>query len=275
MQSADPYVLAAAAAAELASHTGVESHEIAVILGSGWAGCADALGQPAEARRSVTMSSLPGFVTPSASGHGNTIRSIELAGKRVLVFLGRCHLYEGHEPATVVHSVRMAHAAGCRTVILTNASGCMHEAWGVGVPVLVRDHINFTGRSPLTGPLPPNGIRFIDMSNAYSPRLRALAKSIDPTLHEGTYMATNGPQFETPAEIVMGAQLGCDLVGMSTVLEVIAARHLDMEVLAIALSTNLAAGVGAEPLTVEDVINAATAAQPRMGALLRAIVEEL
>jgi purine-nucleoside phosphorylase len=275
MQSADPYELAAQAAAQLAAATGVDRHDVAVILGSGWAGCADAIGQPIDPSHTVSMAELPGFVVPSASGHGNSIRSVHVAGKQVLVFLGRCHLYEGYEPSTVVHGVRMAAAAGCRTVILTNASGCMHEAWGVGIPVLVRDHINFTGRSPLTGALPPNGVRFIDMSNAYSPRLRALAQSIDPTLHEGTYMGTNGPQFETPAEIVMGAQLGCDLVGMSTVLEVIAARHLELEVLAIALSTNLAAGVGAEPLTVEDVMQAANAAQPRMGALLRAIVEQL
>jgi purine-nucleoside phosphorylase len=267
----DPFELADDAAKELRRRLGVLRHDVAVVLGSGWGACADALGDGPE----IALSELPGFPAMMATGHVNRVRSVVIGGQCVLVFLGRCHLYEGHSAATVVHGVRMAAAAGCETVVLTNASGCMEREWGIGVPVLITDHINTTGHSPLTGPLPPNGVRFIDMGDAYSPRLRALAKQIDPTLHEGRYLGTHGPQFETPAEIQMGVTLGCSLVGMSTVLETIAARHLGMEVLGIALSTNLAAGISEVPLTVDDVIEAAREAQPRMGALLHGVISAM
>ena len=164
------------------------------------------------------------------------------------MFLGRVHLYEGHAPATVVHGVRTAVAAGCQVVVLTNAAGGIREGYQVGQPVLIRDHLNLTGRSPLGGPPPPEGYpsRFTDLTDLYSARLRTLAAGgagAGEGLAEGVYAALPGPHYETPAEIRMLRTLGADLVGMSTVLEAIAARHLGAEVLAISLVSNLAAGL--------------------------------
>ena len=150
--------------------------------------------------------------------------------------LGRTHLYEGRGVDAVAHGVRTAAAAGCRTVVLTNAAGGLARGHGVGEPVLISDHLNLTGRSPLRGP------RFVDLTDLYSPRLRALAREIDPTLAEGVYAGLPGPHFETPAEIRMLRMLGADLVGMSTVLEAIAARAEGVEVFGLSLVTNLAAG---------------------------------
>jgi len=198
-------------------------------------------------------------------------------GLRLLVFLGRTHLYEGHPPATVVHGVRTAIAAGCRVVVLTNAAGGIRAGYRVGQPVLIRDHLNLTGRSPLTGPPPPPGYppRFTDLTDAYSPRLRALARDTDPSLAEGVYAALPGPHYETPAEIAMLRTLGADLVGMSTVLEAIAARHLGAEVLAISLVTNLAAGLTDHGLDHGEVVAAGAAAASRMGALLASILPQV
>jgi purine-nucleoside phosphorylase len=193
------------------------------------------------------------------------------------VFLGRTHLYEGHPAATVVHGVRTAVAAGCRVVVLTNAAGGIRAGYRVGQPVLIRDHLNLTGRSPLTGPPPPPGYppRFTDLTAAYSPRLRALARAADPNLAEGVYAALPGPHYETPAEIAMLRTLGADLVGMSTVLEAIAARHLGAEVLAFSLVTNLAAGLTDHGLDHAEVVAAGAEAAERMGALLASILPQV
>jgi purine-nucleoside phosphorylase len=269
--ASDPYALAASAAEVLADRTGVRGHDVALVLGSGWSRCADELGAGTE----LGVAELPGFPAPSAVGHGAGVRSIAVGGRRVLVFRGRVHLYEGHDPAVVAHGVRVAAAAGCRTVVLTNGAGSLRTDWAIGQPVLISDHLNLTGRSPLTGDPPPFGSRFVDLTDLYSARLREVARRVEPDLPEGVYLGLHGPHFETPAEIRMAATLGADLVGMSTVLEAIAARHAGMDVLGLSLATNLAAGLSSVPLDAADVVAAGDAAAGRIATLLRQILEQL
>jgi purine-nucleoside phosphorylase len=183
----------------------------------------------------------------------------------VLVFLGRTHLYEGNGVDAVVHGVRVATAAGCRAVVLTNAAGGVRADLSVGQPVLISDHLNLTARSPLAG------ADFVDLTDLYSSRLRDLARTVDPSLAEGVYAALPGPHYETPAEIRMLRTMGADLVGMSTALEAIAARAQGAEVLGLSLVTNLAAGMTGEPLAHAEVIAAGRAAAERMGDLLREV----
>ncbi|MDT7558448.1 MAG: purine-nucleoside phosphorylase [Pseudonocardiales bacterium] len=261
----DPESLAADAAAGLAARTGVDRHDVAVVLGSGWRPAADALGTPIA---EVAMSELPGFVPPAAVGHGGTIRSLLVGSHRVLVLLGRTHHYEGHGIAAVAHATRTVAAAGCRLVVLTNAAGGIREGLAVGQPVLISDHLNLTTRSPLVG------ARFVDLTDLYSARLRALAQRIDGSLEEGVYAGLPGPHFETPAEIRMLRTMGADLVGMSTVLEAIAARAAGLEVFGLSLVTNLAAGLSGQPLSHQEVIEAGDAAAGRMGELLRELVTQ-
>jgi purine-nucleoside phosphorylase len=297
----DPYQAAQASAARIAELTGVPRHDVAIVLGSGWAPAADALGA---AGAEVPLAALGGFPPPTVGGHSPAVRSLRAGGVRALVFLGRVHLYEGHDVATVVHGVRTAVAAGCRVVVLTNAAGGIREGYQVGQPVLISDHLNLTGRSPLGGSPPPEGYpsRFTDLTGLYSARLRALAASAaaggsaaaagsaaaggpdslaaagGPAatgLAEGVYAALPGPHYETPAEIRMLRTLGADLVGMSTVLEAIAARHLGAEVLAISLVSNLAAGLAAHGLDHAEVVAAGQAAAGRMGALLAGLLPAL
>jgi purine-nucleoside phosphorylase len=267
-----PFELAAEAAAAIEARLG--RHDVALVLGSGWREAAAGLGTLVA---EVDATEFPGFLAPTVLGHGGTLRSIQHGQLRVLASTGRVHGYEGHDPHVVVHGVRAAVLNGCSVVILTNAAGSVDPANGPGQPVLIADHINYTGKSSLTGPLPPApwDVRFIDMTDTYSPRLRAAARAVDPALPEAVYMGFNGPQFETPAEIRMAAALGAGLVGMSTVLEAIAARHLGAEVLGISLSTNLAAGVSPTPLDHEEVLAAGRDAGPRMAALLDGIVAGL
>jgi len=274
--STDPYAAAAESAARLAQLTGQAGHDVAVVLGSGWAPAADAMsaGQPGADTVEVPLAELGHFAPPTVAGHAAVARSADVGGLRVLVFLGRTHLYEGHPVATVVHGVRTAVAAGCKVIVLTNAAGGIREGLAVGEPVLVSDHLNLTGRSPLTGAPPPPGYssRFTDLTDLYSERLRVLARSVDAGLAEGVYAALPGPHFETPAEIRMLRTVGADLVGMSTVLEAIAARHLGAEVMAISLVSNLAAGMTGEPLDHLEVVAAGKAAAARIGGLLAAIL---
>ena len=184
------------------------------------------------------------------------------------------HLYEGLPPATVVHGVRMAVSAGCRTVVLTNAAGGIRSGLSVGQPVLISDHLNLTGASPLAGPPPSVGQRFTDLTDLYSPRLRSLARGADPSLAEGVYAMMPGPHDETPAEIrMLGRRRRPGW--MSTVLEAIAARHLGAEVLGISLVTNLAAGLAGHGLSHAEVIEAGQASASRMGALLASILPEV
>jgi purine-nucleoside phosphorylase len=194
---------------------------------------------------------------------------VQLGDRRILVLLGRTHSYEGHGVAQVVHGVRTACAAGARVVVLTNAAGGIAGGLEVGQPVLISDHLNLTATSPLVG------ARYVDLTDAYSPRLRAMARQIDPALPEGIYAGVPGPHFETPAEIRMLRTMGADLVGMSTVLETIAARVEGAEVLGISLVTNLAAGLVAAPLNVTEMLAAATDGATRMGELLRELITRL
>ena len=255
--------LARAAATELATRTQVDKHEIAVVLGSGWRPVADVLGA---AEVELAMDELPGFARPTAVGHGATVRSLRVGpeGRRVLVILGRTHLYEGRGVDSVAHGMRTAAAAGCRAVVLTNAAGGIREDFRVGRPVLISDHLNLTATSPITG------ANFVDLTDLYSSRLRGLARRIDPSLADGVYAGLPGPHFETPAEIRMLRTLGADLVGMSTVLEAIAARAAGIEeVFGLSLVTNLAAGMTGEPLSHQEVLETGRQSATTMGVLLR------
>ena len=276
MSDVDPWALVDAAAAAIATRTEVQRHDVLVVLGSGWTPAADRFGTTTA---EVPMGELPGFPTIGVAGHSGVLRSIEAeGGRRILAMLGRVHAYEGHELAMVVHAVRAAVRAGCSTVVVTNAAGGLRPGMYVGQPVLISDHINLTGRSPLTGPAAPDGLglpRFVDLTEAYSRRLRDLAREIDPSLEDGVYAGVGGPQYETPAEIRMLQTLGADLVGMSTVHEVIAARHVGAEVLGLSLVTNLAAGLGDDTLDHADVLEAGRAAAESMGDLLARVVARL
>ncbi|BDX33950.1 purine nucleoside phosphorylase [Mycobacterium antarcticum] len=264
--STDPQDVADEAAAALCTRTGVDSFDVAVVLGSGWAPAAAELGAPLA---TVAMADLPGFTPPAAAGHGGQALLVDVAGKRVLVLLGRIHAYEGHDLRHVVHPVRAACAAGARTVVLTNAAGGLRADYAVGQPVLIADHLNLTARSPLVG------AQFVDLVDAYAPRLRALAREIDPTLAEGVYAGLPGPHYETPAEIRMLRTLGADLVGMSTVHETIAARAAGAEVLGVSLVTNLAAGMTGQPLSHTEVLEAGRQSATRMGSLLSEVLARL
>ena len=235
-------------------------------MGSGWVPAADALGA---ADVEVPMTDLPGFLPPAVAGHSGRVRSLLVGGQRVMVLLGRTHLYEGKGVEPVVHGVRVAAAAGCRVVVLTNAAGGIREGLSVGQPVLVSDHLNLTATSPLVGP------RFIDLIDLYSARLRALVRDIDPSLVEGVYAALPGPHYETAAEVRMLRGLGADLVGMSTALEAIAARAEGLEVLGISLVTNLAAGMTGQPLDHAEVLEAGASSAARVGTLLAEVLSRL
>jgi purine-nucleoside phosphorylase len=262
----DAQTLAQQAADKLAELTGVERHDIALVLGSGWLPAVDALG---EATAEIATTDLPGFSAAAVAGHSGRIRSIRAGDTNLLVFLSRTHFYEGKGVAAVVHPIRTAARAGCRAIVLTNGCGGLKETWTPGTPVLISDHINLTATSPI------EGAHFVDLTDLYSSRLRALCREVDPTLDEGIYVQFPGPHYETPAEIGMVRAIGGHLVGMSTTLEAIAAREAGMEVLGISLVTNLAAGITGEPLNHEEVLEAGRSAATRMGELLGRIVPRI
>ena len=222
MNDASPYDLAGQAAEKLAELSGVERHDVALVLGSGWLPAAEMLG---ETVAEIATTDLPGFSAAAVAGHSGKIRSVRVGDLRALVFLSRTHYYEGKGVAAVVHGVRTAAKAGCRTIVLTNGCGGLKETWTPGTPVLISDHINLTGRSPIVG------ATFVDLTDLYSARLRALCREVDPSLDEGVYVQFPGPHYETPAEVRMAGVLGGHLVGMSTTLEAIAAREAGMEIL--------------------------------------------
>jgi purine-nucleoside phosphorylase len=255
-----PFELARAAADHIARATGVPQHDLALVLGSGWGGAADLIG---ETTATLPAPEVPGFSAPSVEGHVGTIRSVLTAdGKRALVLGARTHYYEGKGVRAVVHGVRTAAAAGCKVLTLTNGCGGLNTDWAPGTPVLISDHINLTAASPL------EGATFVDLTDLYSARLRAVARSVDPSLAEGVYAQFPGPHYETPAEVQYAKRIGADLIGMSTALEAIAARHAGLEVFGISLVTNLAAGISPEPLSHEEVLEAGRAAGPRISRLL-------
>ncbi len=263
----DPALLAAEAAAALTSRFGVERIDLALVLGSGWSTAAVGLGELVD---ECPLAELPGFSAPVVAGHGGALRLIRTpAGKLAALFTGRTHFYEQRGVAAVVHGVRTAAAAGAGVLVLTNGCGGLNPAWAPGTPVLIADHINLTGATPLVG------ATFIDLSEAYSRRLRDLARQVDPTLDEGVYCQFSGPQYETPAEVRFAKVIGGDLVGMSTALETIAAREAGLEVLGISLVTNPAAGISPTPLNHAEVVEAGRAAEPRLRSLLGGLLERL
>jgi purine-nucleoside phosphorylase len=263
----DPFEVAAAAAEDIAHLTGVERHDIALTLGSGWGKAADLLG---ETTASFPATQVTGFSAPALAGHVGTLRSVATPnGHRVLVIGARTHFYEGHGVRRVVHSVRTAAATGARTMVLTNGAGGIKPSWQPGQPVLISDHINLTGATPL------EGATFIDLTDLYSMRLRDIARSVDPSLDEGVYCQFRGPQYETPAEVQMAKAIGGHIVGMSTALEAIAARQAGMEVLGFSLITNMAAGIQKTPLSHQEVIDAGREAEPVISSLLARVIGAL
>ncbi len=261
----DPFDVARAAAAVIAEQSGAERHDIALVLGSGWGQTGDLIG---ETLATIPNETVPGFHKATVAGHSGSMRSVAIGdtGRRALVYGTRTHYYEGLGVRAVVHAVRTAAAAGCSTIVLTNGCGGLRAEWPAGTPVLIRDHINLTGRSPI------EGANFVDLTHLYSPRLREVAKGVDPELDEGVYVQFPGPHYETPAEVQMARIIGGDMVGMSTALEAIAARQAGLDVLGISLVTNPAAGISDQPLSHEEVIEAGKAAAERCGRLLAAVV---
>jgi purine-nucleoside phosphorylase len=267
--TSDAYATARAGAEAIRERLG--EHRVAVVLGSGWADVVPMLGE--EVGR-VPMPELPGFPAPAVEGHSGMAHSVSVGGVPALVLAGRSHLYEEHPPTTVVHGVRAAVLSGCRAVLLTNAAGSLVPGNGPGTPVLISDHLNLMGASPMTGADPPEGLpaRFADLTDLYSPRLRAAAAEAVPGIAEGVYAGLLGGSYETPAEVRMLRILGADLVGMSTVLEAVAARHLGAEVFGVSLVTNLAAGLSGEALDHADVLATGRASVAGLAELLRAVV---
>lgn len=255
---------AAAAAGALARRTGIPEHDVAVVLGSGWTAAADAFGPPVA---DLAVTDLPGFRAPVADGHLGRVRSYELEGRRLLVFLGRTHLYEGHGPDPVAHAVRTAAAAGCRTVVLTSANGSLRADWPAGTGVVVTDHLNLTAVSPLAG------AQFIDLTDLYTPALRALACAAEPGLVNGVYAMLPGPHYETQAEARMIRAFGADVIGMSTVLEAIAARAEGMDVLGLSVVTTIE--IDGPPIDPAEVVATAAAAAARLGGTLAAVLRQL
>jgi purine-nucleoside phosphorylase len=263
------------AVAYLRTRLATLSPRLGIVLGSGLGAVADAVTGPVIA----SYAKIPHFPQSTVEGHSGRIVAGHLGGVPVIVMQGRVHFYEGYTPAQVTFPMRVLGMLGLRAVILTNAAGGIHEGYSIGQLVALSDHINFMGWNPLTGPNEPRfatapgaGLRFFDMTEAYSRRLRALAseaataEGID--LVEGIYLATPGPSFETPAEIRAFRTLGATLVGMSTVPETIVARHMGIEVLGISCVTNLAAGLGAEKLSHQEVFEAGRQVEHRLAGLL-------
>ena len=261
----DPYSLAEQAADVLRRRFGIDRIDVALVLGSGWAQAAEGLGAQLD---ECPLTELPGFSAPVVAGHGGVLRLVRApSGSLTAVFTGRTHYSEGRGVAPVVHGVRTAAAAGASTLLLTNGCGGITHA--PGAPVLIADQINLTGATPLVG------ARFFDLSDLYSPRLRTLAKDVDPSLEEGIYCQFHGPAYETPAEVRMAQAIGGTLVGMSTALEAVAAREAGLEVLGISLVTNAAAGIATQPLSHAEVVEAGIAARPRLRSLLDGLLERL
>jgi len=254
-----------------------EGIEVAIILGSGLPTAADRLRNA----RSIPYAALPNFPEPTVAGHPGRLLVGSWGDRKVLVFCGRVHTYEGYPASEIVFPVRVAASLGVQTLIVTNLSGGINPSYAVGEIVGIRDHINLTGASPLSGPNDERlGPRFVDMSEPYTPALRQLAADVAKqqfgvVLREGVYVSMPGPSYETKAEVHMLRTLGADLVGMSTVHEVIAARHSGMAVLGLSMVANPAAGIQREPLRHEDVTAAAAAGATRMGELLEAVVTRL
>ena len=250
--------------------------EVGIVLGSGLGGLADDL----EDAVAIPFTELPGWPAATAPGHVGRLLLGRLGGRSVVMLQGRFHLYEGNDPGLVVQPTLLFRALGARVVVLTNAAGGLDPSFGPGTLMIMRDHINLTGRNPLIGPNADElGPRFPDMTEAWSPRLRAALKAAAAAegveTQEGVYVGLTGPTYETPAEVRMLAGLGGDAVGMSTVLECIAARWVGLEVCGVSLVTNAGAGYTGAPLTHEEVLEAGASAGPRLARVIRRFVEDL
>lgn len=254
--------------------TGAEHHDVLVVLGNGLFGAAGALGASGPP---LDLTSLPWFARIMGPGHRPEAWSVDIEGARTLVVAGRVHLYEGRSPAEVVHAVRTAIAAGVKIVVLTCNAVAVDPALAPGEVLVVRDHLNLTGTSPLAGAPadgPPSS-RHLDMSDAWSPRLREIALGVSG-LKEGVYAQVPGPEPATPAETRMLAALGADVVGMSAVLEAVAARHLGADVLGLAVVTNASAETAAaRPLDAEEVLGIAAGAVPTIASVVTGVIRAL
>lgn len=253
----DPRALAEQAADRIAALSGVPHHRTVVVLGSGWGPAADAFGEPVA---EFPMTELPGFVAPTAEGHRGTVASYDVDGVAVLVLSGRTHLYEGLGLRPVVHGIRTAAAAGCTVALLTNANGSLRDDLEIGQVVLVRDHLNLTGTSPI------EGAHFVDLTDCWSARMRSLARELDPSLVEATYAWLPGPHYETLAEAEWVRRVGGDVLGMSTVPEAIAGRECGLEVLG--LSTVTAVEGQDSGIDPSEVVAIAERTATRTGPLL-------
>jgi purine-nucleoside phosphorylase len=250
--------------------------EVGIVLGSGLGALADELADAV----AIPFSELPGWPAATAPGHAGRLLLGTLAGRSVVMLQGRFHLYEGNDPGLVVQPVLLFKELGARIVVLTNAAGGLDPTFGPGTLMVMRDHINLTGRNPLIGPNANElGPRFPDLTEAWSPRLRERLQAAGAAegiiLEEGVYIGLSGPAYETPAEVRMLAALGGHAVGMSTVLECIAARWVGLEVCGVSLVTNAGAGYAGKPLTHEEVLASGQAAGPRLARVIRRFVAEL
>lgn len=278
---ANPFEQARIAARQLERLTHAERHDALVVLGTGLVEVAGRLGADGPP---VDLTALPWFSRFTGPGHRPEAWSVMLGSTRALVVTGRLHLYEGRSPAEVVHTVRTAIAAGVRTVVLTCSAGAVSRRFSVGDVVAIADHLNLTGQSPLVGartdgptrlrPDEPLGSRHVDLTQVWSPSLRAAARSVTP-IEEGVYAQVLGPELETPAEVRMLAAMGADLVGMSTVPEAVAARHLGADVLGLAVVTNAAAGTVEGPVAVDEIMEVAGGSVDAVAGLVGGVLESL
>jgi purine-nucleoside phosphorylase len=252
-----------------------EGPEVFLVLGSGLGVLAEGLGDGV----SIPFNAIPGFPDAGVSGHAGQMVAGRLGGRPVLIQSGRFHLYEGYDPAVVAAPIRLAAQLGAGTVLLTNAAGGISRDLGPGSILLLKDHINFMGRSPLAGPVQGGEERFPDLSEPYDGELRELAREVAADLgiplSEGVYAAVLGPSYETPAEIGLLARAGADAVGMSTVPEAITARALGLRVLAFSLVTNRAAGLSSEPLRHDEVLEVGRESGKRLASIITSLLDRM
>ncbi len=272
----DLYERLARAATTIAERSGRDRHQVVAVLGSGLGRYPDTV----DGAVAIPYADLSGFPIPAAVGHAGVAYSVQMGDNAVLLLAGRVHAYEGHPMEDVTFAVRAAILAGCSTVLLTNAAGGCGDGLAPGDLVVITDHVNVAGLSPLAGENDDRlGPRFPDMTDVYTPALRAeahaAAERLGQELGEGVYFWFRGPMFETPAEVRMAKALGASLVGMSTVPEATAARHMGADVLGISLVTNLAAGISATPLSSEEVLETAAEAAERFCGLFDELLPNL
>lgn len=265
----------AALAAAVRARTGIVPR-VGIVLGSGLGSLADAIEDPV----AIAFDELPGWPAATAPGHAGRLLLGRISGVPVVALQGRFHLYEGNAPGLVVQPVLLFRALGAELVVLTNAAGGVNPAYGAGTLMMISDHLNMTGTTPLVGPNADElGERFTDLTDVWSParraQLRAAAEAEGVALEEGVYAGLLGPNFETPAEVRMLRVMGADAVGMSTVLEAIAARWVGLEVCGVSLVTNPGAGYTDRPLSHEEVLAAGNAAGPRLARVLGRFIASL